>query len=338
MRLRRALAWAALGAGLFSPRGLCALSSGADFLKVELPARPAALAGAFAAFNDDASGFLWNPAALGALKQPQLGVTHFSSILDTSFDQASFSQPLRLWDADSGLGFSIQHSSTANFNQTDLNGKDLGAIENYDLVLGAAAGTALTPSLRLGVGAKLFNSRLAEFKSQGFSLDLGAQNQINDRVTLGASFIDLGSQTAYDKVADPLPTRLRLAARATLIESSEVFIQSGAQLERPWTTSDSITLGLGAEYWYRRTLAFRLGWKFGADLGPFSLGLGFKFNGMSFDYAYNTLGDLGLTHRISMGVDLGTVFAKSGWLLQAMEGDDRAPNGTQRVPAPDKMR
>jgi hypothetical protein len=327
-----------VGAALANPRGLCALSSGADFLKVELPARPAAMAGAFAAFSDDASGFLWNPAALGAQKQPQLGVTHFNSILDTSFDQASYAQPLHLWGADSGLGFSIQHSSTANFNQTDLNGKDLGAIENYDLVLGAAAGTAVTDRVRVGLGAKLFNSRLAEFKSQGFALDLGAQDQVSERVTIGASFMDLGSQSAYDKVADPLPTRLRLALKAVLLDSPEVMIQAGSQLERPWTTSDSITLGLGAEYWYRRVLAFRLGWKFGVDLGPFSLGLGFKFNGMSFDYAYNTLGDLGLTHRLSMGVDLGTLFSKDGWLQQAIEGDRTGPDGTPKLAAPDRMR
>jgi hypothetical protein len=338
MNLRRAVLGLILAVAALSPGVLRALSSGADFLKVELPARPAAMAGAFAAFNDDASGFLWNPAALGALKQPQLGVTHFNSILDTSFDQASYVQPLRLWDCASGLGFSVQHSSTANFNQTDLNGNDLGAIENYDLVFGVAAGMAVTPDLRLGLGGKVFNSRLAEFKSRGFALDLGAQHQVNQRVTLGVSFVDLGTQEAYDKVADPLPTRLRLAIKATLLDSPEVLIQAGSQLERPWTTSDSITLGAGVEYWYRRVLAFRVGWKFGVDLGPFSLGLGFKFKGMSFDYAYNTLGDLGLTHRLSMGVDLGAVFAKSGWLMQALEGEDKAPDGTQRVPAPEKLR
>ena len=316
-------------AALLSPREAHALSSGADFLKVELPARPAALAGAFAAFSDDSSGFLWNPAALGALKQPMLGVTHFSSILDTTFDQAAYAQPLKVWDSDSGIGFAIQHSSTANFNQTDLNGNDLGAIENYDLVLGVAAGTAITQKMRLGLGAKLFNSRLAEFKSRGFAVDVGAQDQVSERVTLGASFMDIGTQEAYDKVADPLPTRLRLAVKGTVVDSPEVFIQSGLQLERPWTTSDSITLGVGAEYWYRRVLAFRAGWKFGVDEGPFSLGLGVKVQGLSFDYAYNTMGDLGLTHRLSMGAELGTVFAKAGWLVDAISGD-RPPSDTTK--------
>ena len=332
--MRRSALVAVLLSGLAAPRHAQALSAGADFLKVELPARPAAMAGAFVAFSDDSSGFLWNPSALGALKQPQLSVTHFNSILDTSFDEVAYAQPMNVWGTDSGLGLSVQYSSTSNFNQTDLNGNDLGAIENYDLVLGAAAGTALTKTLRLGLGAKLFNSRLAEFRSRGFAVDLGAQNQINDRITLGASFLDLGTQEAYDKVADPLPTRLRLGFKATVVDSPEVFIQTAGQLERPWTTNDSITFGLGAEYWYRRVLAFRAGWKFGVDLGPFSLGLGFKYQGFSFDYAYNTLGDLGLTHRLSMGAELGTLFAKAGWLVDAIAGERPPQDTTPHATAP----
>ncbi len=330
VRLTLALAIAAGAA-----RPLAAATAGADFLKVELPARPGAMAGAFVAFSDDASGFLWNPAALGALAQPQVGITHFNSILDTSFDQAAYAQPLRAWDRDSGVGLSIQYSSTSNFNQTDLNGNDLGAIGNHDLVLGTAAGTALTPALRLGLGAKVFESQLAEFKSRGFALDLGAQQQVNDRVTLGAAFVDWGSQEAYDKVADPLPTRLRLGLKATLIDSPDAFIQSGLQMDRPWTTTDNITLGLGAEYWYQRVLAFRVGWKFGVDLGPFSVGLGFRFRGLSFDYAYNTLGDLGLTHRLSMGAELGTLLSKAGWLADAITGQASATAPEPpHIPAP----
>jgi hypothetical protein len=308
--MRRARLWAvlALFAAAGPPSSAHALTSGADFLEVELPARPAALAGAFGAFSDDASGFLWNPAALGDIKQPQLGVTHFSSIIDTSYDQAVFVQPISVMGSKSGLGLEFQRSSTANFDQTDLNGNDVGAIENYDLVLGSAFGLTVGQGVRVGMGAKYFDSRLAEFDAKGFSVDVGAQQTLNDWVTLAASLADMGMQQAFDQVADPLPSRLRLAAKSLVVDSPEVFIQAGAEMDRPLTTTDATTLGLGLEYWYRRTVAFRVGWKFGVDLGPLSLGLGFKYHGLSFDYAYNTLGDLGLTHRLSMGVELGDLF------------------------------
>src|SRR6185369_1718505 len=74
------------------PSGAAALSAGADFLRAEVPARASSMAGAFGANHDDASAFLWNPAALAWVKEPAVAATHFSSIIDTNFDQASFVQ------------------------------------------------------------------------------------------------------------------------------------------------------------------------------------------------------------------------------------------------------
>lgn len=335
--MRRCLALAALLCLGAVPARLRALAAGADFLRAEIPARPAALAGAFVAFYDDANAFLWNPAALGRVSQPLLGATHFTSIVDTQFNHASFAQPLNLWGTKAGLGFSIQHSSTSDFNQTDLAGNDLGAVENYDLVLGAAGGMALTRTLRMGVGVKAFNSRLAEFRSRGVAVDVGGQSDLNDRVTLGVALVDVGVQEAYDKVADPLPTLLRLGARGVLVDSPEVLIQATTQLDRPWSTNGNIELGVGAEYWYQRVLVLRAGWRFGVDLGPFSLGAGFKWQGFTLDYAYNTLGDLGMTHRFSLGAELGTLFQRAGWTVPAIQGL-RPDAGPRHVGAPEESR
>jgi hypothetical protein len=335
MSLRRAGFALLLLAAL--PARLAALAAGADFLRAEIPARPAALAGAYGAYFDDANAFLWNPAALGRVSQPLLGATHFTSIVDTQFNHAAFAQPLHVWGAKAGLGLSIQHSSTANFVQTDLAGNELGAVENYDLVLGVASGLALNKTLRIGVGAKTFNSRLAEFRSRGFAVDAGAQSDLNERVTLGVALVDVGVQEAYDKVADPLPTLFRLAVRGVLLDRPDVLIQGAAQLDRPWSTNGNITLGVGGEYWYQKVLALRAGWRFGAELGPFSLGAGFKWQGFSLDYAYNTLGELGMTHRVSLGAELGTLFQRAGWTVPAIRGD-REGEGPRRVDAPEGSR
>jgi hypothetical protein len=321
------------GLGL-APLRLRALAAGADFLSAEIPARPAAMGGAFGAFDDDVNAFLWNPAALSALKQPLVGATHFNSIVDTAFNQAAFVQPLRVWDQDAGLGLNIQYSSTSNFDQIDASGNDLGGVENYDLVLLAGGGLRLSKTLGLGLNAKTFNSRLAEFRSRGFAVDLGLQSQVHPRFALGVALLNVGGQEAYDQVADPLPTLFRLAARSLLLQDEEGLIQMGAQLDRPWSTNGPITLSLGAEYWYHGIVAFRSGWRFGVDVGPFSLGMGIKWQGFSLDYAYNSLGDLGPTHRLSAGAELGTLFQRLGWTVKPIEGlrpDRPAP---PRVSAP----
>jgi hypothetical protein len=331
-RLRGGFLLAGLAALL--PQRAHALAAGADFLRAEIPARPAAIAGAFAAFDDDVSAFLWNPAALSALKQPLVGATHFTSIVDTAFDQASFVQPLRVWDQAAGIGLSIQDSSTSNFDQIDSNGNDVGAVENYDLVLLVGGGLRLSKTLGLGLNLKTFNSRLAEFRSRGFAVDLGLQSQLNPRVSFGVALMDVGAQEAYDQVADPLPTLFRLGVKGVVIKDEETTLQVAAQLDRPWATNGPITLAVGAEYWYRDMVAFRSGWRFGEDLGPFSLGLGFKYQGFNLDYAYNSLGDLGQTHRFSVGAELGTLFQRLGWTVKPIEGLRPDRSDPNRISAP----
>lgn len=313
------------------PAGAPALSAGADFLRAEIPARPAGMGGAFAAFHDDATAFLWNPAALAWVREPTLAATHFNSIIDTSYDQASFVQPLSIMKTPGGLGLGVQYSATSNLIETDLQGNDKGSIENHDFVLQTGYGFMLTPRFSLGLGGKVFSSALAEYKSRGAALDVGMQSQIIERMELGVSFVELGVQEAYDSQADPLPTLLRLALKGAVVDSPEVMILAGLEVNRPWTTSDPIVVSTGAEYWYMRTMAFRAGWRFGADTGNLSIGCGAKWYGLSFDYAYVAMGDIGITHRFSIGAELGKVFEKAKLFVPEITGDVPAPPGPRKI-------
>lgn len=269
------------------------------------------MGGAFAAYHDDATAFMWNPAALAFVKEPTISATHFSSIIDTNFDQASFVQPLSIMKTPGGLALGVQYSATSNLFETDLQGNDKGAIENHDFVIQTGYGFMLTERFALGLGGKVFSSQLAEYKSRGGAIDVGLQSRIIDRLDLGISFVELGVQEAFDSQADPLPTLLRMALKGVLVDTPEVMIQSGLEIDRPWTTSDPILVTTGAEYWYQRSLAFRAGWRFGADTGNLTIGCGVKWTGFSLDYAFVAMGDIGTTHRFTLGAELGKVFAKA---------------------------
>jgi hypothetical protein len=308
-----------------------ALSSGADFLRAEIPARPAGMAGAFAAFHDDASAFLWNPAASAWVAEPVVSATHFNSVIDTSFDQASFVQPLEIMKYPGGLAFGLQYSSTANLTETDLAGNDKGAIANHDFVFQAAYGLRLGPGLALGAGLKGFSSQLAEFQSQGAAVDLGFQSRITERVDLGISFLNLGSQSAYDQQADPLPSLLRIALKGVLVDTPEVMLLAGLEADRPMASSDPVYVNAGAEYWLTRILVFRAGWRFGADSGNLTLGAGVKWYGLGFDYAYVSMGDLGISHRFSISAELGKVFEKAKLLVPELN-EEGPPPPNRRLP------
>jgi opacity protein-like surface antigen len=293
-----------------APLAAHALSSGADFLRAEIPARPAALGGAFVATQLDPTAFMWNPAALAWLTEPVLSATHFSSIVDTNFEHAALVQPVNIRNTRGGMGVSMQFSRTDDFEEIDLAGNPVGKVENFDLVGMVGYGFRVKKNFGLGVNVKGFGSRLAEFEARGFAVDVGVQFKIHRRWQLGIAFNDLGVQQAFSEESDPLPTLLRIGVQTILLDSPEGLILGMAEVNRPWTTQNGITAGLGVEYWYQDSLAFRVGYRAGELLGNLTLGLGYRWSGLDLDYAYVPLGDLGITHRFSMGVKLGTLYER----------------------------
>ena len=292
------------------PAPLFCLASGADFLRAELPARPAALAGAFVAIHEDPSAFLWNPGALAWLAEPVLGATHFTSIVDTHYEQATLVQPLHIFDTNGGMGVSMQFSRTEDFAEVDLAGNTVGQVENFDLVAMVGYGLKVRPNFSLGLNVKGFGSRLADYEARGFAVDVGAQFKVHRRWSLGFAFNDLGVQEAFIEDSDPLPSILRLGVQGLLFEAPDGRVLGLAEVKRPWTTQDRLTASVGLEYWYQDTLSFRAGFRAGELLGSLTLGLGYQWSGLNLDYAYVPLGVLGVTHRFSMGVKLGTLYER----------------------------
>ncbi len=303
-----------LGLGLLASLGFgsqaWALVAGADYLRVEIPARPTALGGAFGAFFDDPHAFLFNPAALGPAPRAAVAATHFMSIIDTSYNLAVLTQPFKFKALPGSAGLAVQQNSTANLIETDLNGTVVGAIDNYDLVLTAAYGGRLTSTLSSGLAIKAFNSHLAGLQARGAALDIGFISELNPRVSLGLAFQNLGVQEAYENQAAPLPSFLRIAARGVAWQSPETEILVAGEIDRPWTTSDPILLNVGAEYWQGKVFAFRAGYRLGAVLGQVSVGMGLRWEGLAFDYTYVAMGDLGASQRFTLGAELAPLFKK----------------------------
>jgi hypothetical protein len=286
-----------------------------DFLRAQVPARPAALGGAFGAHSDDPHAFLWNPAALASVKQPGVGATHFSSIIDTDFDQVVFVQPLPLLNASAGLGFMIQYSTTKDFYLVDLEGNQQGLIDNFDLLILGGYGITLTGNFGLGLNLKVFNRRLDEFRSRGFALDLGVRNQINSFVEMGISVLELGVQEAFDQQSDVLPSAVRLSLLSEIYKNFENSATVSMQLDRPWNMAQETILSCGLEYSYRELIAFRVGYRLGSATGNLTMGLGFHWQGINLDYTYISLGDLGISQRFGVSVWLGKIFEKANWML-----------------------
>jgi hypothetical protein len=115
-----------------------------------------------------------------------------------------------------------------------------------------------------------------------------------------------------------------------VVDSPEVSVLGGLELDKPWTSSDPILLNVGGEYWVQGILAFRAGWRLGADIGNLSLGAGLKWSGMSFDYAYVSMGDIGISHRFSLSVELGKAFEKAKKFIPELDPELKPPAPPQK--------
>ncbi|GAI40545.1 unnamed protein product, partial [marine sediment metagenome] len=102
---------------------------------------------------------------------------------------------------------------------------------------------------------------------------------------------NLGSQLG----SDPLPLTLR-GGLALRLDPFAVALD----VVKP--SDDDTYFCAGAEWWIAGLAALRAGYKSNQDIGSgLTVGLGFNLATVELDYAYVDYGDLGNTHRISLG-------------------------------------
>src|SRR5262249_52276299 len=150
-------------------------------------------------------------------------------------------------------------------------------IDNSDFGIGADLGLLWTPRTWLSVGL-----RVADVTTTQLSWDTGKRETVAPSTRLGVA------------VMRDLPRFhgvLTLSADANTTYEGPV----GSQIEVGRTATD---LYVGAEYWYKRALALRLG----DARGQFAGGAGVRWTRFGVDYAFVGHTDLDTTHRISAQV------------------------------------
>jgi hypothetical protein len=185
------------------------------------------------------------------------------------------------------------------------------------------------PNLSLGGSAKLVRKAVEDFSAWGLGLDLAALYQVRPEWTIGmnlqditTTFLDwkfregyLRDSTGAEKEPDReyiTPTVKLGTAWKQPVEriSGSLTLAMDFDIRFEDETATSFSLGstpvdvrAGVEYWYRDTLAFRIGSeRLGGDTDPFTAGAGLRVNRFSFDYAYRNHSDLDDVHRLSGGV------------------------------------
>jgi len=281
-------------------------TTGAQFLKIGMGARPLAMGGAFGAVADDVNSIYYNPAGLTRVEKSEVCATFLKYFEDVN---AGFLGYVTNVDKKSYIGAGLTYLQVGNMERRDVNETDLGEFNATDMALflnyaNSKIANSVLENLAIGGGLKLISQEIDTEKAFTAALDIGTFYPADKKLSfaLNVQNISYGIKFVNDK--DPLPLNIKFGAAYKPMDDLTV----ACDLDE-YIIDNKLYASLGAEYWIKNMLALRAGYKYGYDtkaLGNNLVGLGagagFKLWGFLIDYAFVPFGDLGDTHRVSLGV------------------------------------
>ncbi|MCX7833465.1 MAG: type IX secretion system protein PorQ [Ignavibacteria bacterium] len=297
---------------VFSIKLFSQVNSTYNFLKLEVDARSAALAGSLIATENDVNMIFYNPACLATINKPQASVGFFKYLLDINSGNAAYAQS---YNNLGHFGASIRYINYGEFDKYDENFNRLGTFSANDIALTLGYANSYNDNLFYGANIKFIYSNIDEYKSTAIALDLGAIYKITSYdLNIGVSILNIGKQlSSYIDTKENLPLDLKIGATkkleylpltvsftfSNLIEKTDKFIDRFKffTVGGEFTLSEYVVLRGGYDNQKRQDL--KTGTSLG--LGGFSAGIGLRYEDKYFlDYSFNSLGKIGSSHRINL--------------------------------------
>lgn len=289
--------------------------AGATFLKFAVGPRAVGMGESQTAVAEDAYAAYWNPAGLALVPFPQLAATYNRSFAGVDHQYLSLAWPLR---GGSALNLNFTRLGVSSIDGFDAQGTKTGGVEAGAQALGLGYARALAgdgverPRLFAGLGLKGLRESLAGVSAQSAAADLGLLASwqpplrgwaAGSEWRVGLSALNLGPGLKFDTERAPLPTAYRLGFAWRTRPRGDALTFS---LDPVFSRDEAAYVAFGAEYAVWRTLAFRLGYRTGQEIGSgFRGGVGFKLKVVEVDYAFAPFGELGQMQRVGLTVRLG---------------------------------
>jgi hypothetical protein len=301
--------------GALAQKGLSAgetvnASAGTAFPSVQEAgsARAVALGSTYVGIAEGSATLPWNPAGLAAVAGKELSVHHNSTVAGSFQETAIFAMPL---NHDNGLGLSANYGDSGDFEGRD----DAGNLtSNYSArAYGATLGWGMRPMTDVAFGAALkVNSQdLAGSAFTAVAGDLGALWTPTPSFSIGAAYTNLGPDVA----GLPLAQGLSLGVSSYLWKGSDFQLLLALSGESLLHSDDAVHFGVENRLF--KMLALRVGYACNIPSQPnsdallgWTLGGGVQLAGLSLDYAYIPLAEIGNVQRVSLTYAFGDKTSK----------------------------
>ncbi len=305
------LVWGLLLLGLLPvlANAKAAGSSAANFLKIGVGARGAAMAGAQAAMSEDLTAAYWNPSNLSTLRYNELALMHYSLVENVRFQHGSYGFPTERLGA---FAFGASLFDYGSIDGYTDGGLPTGAVEASNKMVTASWAKKIFSNSKLSTGFtfKYLQSELAGYKASAPMLDAGISLPIEDGnlrgLRLGLAVRNMGSGLDYNGETSDLPQQTVLGTGFSALGGN---LNIALDLIQSRDTDSHAALGV--EYRVFNMLDLRVGYSTLSDFvgTGISYGLGLRFAQWNIDYALVPYGDLGNTNRVSIGYRFGRAAA-----------------------------
>ena len=275
-----------------------ASTSGGLTLEQAVGARAQGMGEAFTGIADDATGLFWNVGSLSQLPGTQLNASYVAGLADSANEQLYYTQALGQ-NSGLGLGLVFFQGGTVTLDEP---GGDKTVQSQSDMALDLGYGYKILKNLGLGVGLKFLQSTLAEeVTAETLAADAGLLLAMDKQLSVGLTVQNMGPGLKYVSETDPLPLTVRLGAGYKLPIAKDHEGLVGVDLVK--VNDQDLGLNVGAEYWFARLLALRVGYLTGTDLAGLTAGLGFRWQVFEFDYAFGLMQELNNTNKVSLAMN-----------------------------------
>jgi long-subunit fatty acid transport protein len=289
--------------------------STAQFLKIGVGGRAAALGESFVAISDDATALYWNPAGLAQFTKNQVIFSHNIWLVDINHD---FLGAVYHLDLDNTFGISLTSLSMDKMPVTTEfapfgNGEYFGF---SDIALSVSYARKMTEQFSFGGTVKYVEETLDKLKMRGVMIDLGTYyktglgstrfavtvSNFGAELAPDGQVVLVGNREKSEWQSFAPPTIFRIGFAFEPYQTEEHILTTSIQLNHPNDNSENVSVG--AEYSWRKILFLRGGYKINVDEQNYSFGAGvnvpISIAEFTFDYAFANFERLGSAHRFSI--------------------------------------
>ncbi|MBD3385188.1 PorV/PorQ family protein [candidate division KSB1 bacterium] len=303
-----------------------------EFLSTGAGSRALAMGGTYVAMSGDVTSGYWNPSALVDLQYPEIAFMHsrrFGGVVN--YDYLGMATPFR---SGSSLGIGVIRLAVDDIPITAIPRPDLPidalytdesgtiianrpyiekSVNDAEYALYLSYGQKHSESFYYGLNAKFVNKSVGDYSAWGIGFDLAAWFQPLYDLQLGINVQDITttllawntgkreliSPTVKTGLGYPFSIK-RLSSTLYMAADTDIRFEGRDIAAQAAYGPVSLDFHLGAEWFYKRLFAIRIG----TDSGHFTAGAGICLPRLDIDYAFLSHDELETTHRVSVRVRL----------------------------------